>query len=65
MLKLPFGRRARDAEPQAPSEFFAAYCEAERERLRDAGEALDERRFQAAVDLALARLRAIEDEERA
>ena len=65
MMKFPFGRRSRDGDPEPSSVAFAAYCDEQRERLRDAGEPLDEKRFQAAVDLVLARLKGIEREERA
>jgi hypothetical protein len=65
MMKFPFGRRSREGDPEPPSAAFAAYCDEERERMRDAGEPFDEGRFRAAVELALGRLKSIEREERA
>ena len=46
--------------PPSALEFFA-YCEAERDRLRNSGEAFDEALFNAAVDLALRKFRTLED----
>ena len=60
MIKLPFSRKAPEEASIKPSVAFAAYCEAERERRRDTAGGLDEQRFQAALDLALERLRAYE-----
>jgi hypothetical protein len=60
MIKLPFSRKSKDDLDERPVETFTRYCDDERERLRDAGEPFDEARFQAAVDLALARLQARE-----
>jgi len=64
MMKLPFGRKPRESDPEPSSAAFAAYCDEERERLRDAGEPFDEARFQAAVNLVVGRLKGIEREER-
>ena len=44
---------------------FADYCREELERLRDSGGAFDEEEFRAAVDLAIGRLEALENEEKA
>lgn len=66
MIKLSFSRKQTDdpsGDGGRASAAFAAYCRRERERLRDAGEAVDEERFQAAMDLVLDRLRALEIEE--
>lgn len=60
MIKLPFSRKTPLAPLPKPSQAFTAYCEAERERRRDTAEGLDEKRFQAAMDLALERLKALE-----
>jgi hypothetical protein len=65
MMKFPFGRKSREGDPEPSSAAFAAYCDEERERMRDAAEAFDEGRFRAAVDLVLGRLRAMEREEQA
>lgn len=65
MIKLPFNRKSQDATGERPTAAFTAHCAQELERRRDAGDAFDEVRFQAAMDLALARLRAIGEEERA
>jgi len=62
MIKFPFSLKSKDDPNERPSAAFTAYCDAELERLRDAGEVLDEPRFKAAMDLALARLRVIEKE---
>jgi len=45
-----------------PSQEFAAYCESEMERRRNSGEAFDEEAFMAARELALTKLRILEDE---
>lgn len=47
--------------PPSALEFFA-YCEAERDRLRNTGEPFDEAFFNAAVDLALRKFHALEDQ---
>lgn len=60
MIKLPFSRKTQDEPLDRPSVVFAAYGAAERERRRDTAEGLDEKRFQAALDLALQRLQALE-----
>ena len=57
MMKLPFSTKTKDAMNERPSLVFSKYCAEELERRRDAGKALDEQRFQAAVELALERLR--------
>lgn len=46
--------------PPSALEFFA-YCEAERDRLRNTGESFDEALFDAAVDLALRKFHVIEE----
>jgi hypothetical protein len=46
--------------PPSAVEFFA-HCQAERERLRNTGDAFDEPLFNAAVDLALRKFQAIEE----
>jgi len=46
--------------PPSAVEFFA-YCEAERERLRNTGQPFDEAFFNAAVDLALRKFQALEE----
>lgn len=63
MIKLPFSLKSKEDPNERPSEAFAAYCDKELERMRDAGEDFDEARFKAAVELALQRLRAVEEEE--
>ncbi len=60
MIKLPFSRKTQEETLDRPSVVFAAYCAAEQERRRDTAEGLDEKRFQAALDLALERLQALE-----
>ncbi len=60
MIKLPFSRKTNEEPLERPSVIFAAYCAAEQERRRDTAEGLDEKRFQAAMDLALERLQALE-----
>ena len=60
MIKLPFSRKTQDEPLDRPSVAFAAYGAAERERRRDTADGLDEKRFQAALDLALERLQALE-----
>ena len=62
MMKFPFNRKAKEVDLERASSAFVAYCEEQRERWRDADEPLDEGRFQAAVDLALGRLKSIERE---
>jgi hypothetical protein len=62
MIKLPFSRKTPDESLARPSVVFAAYCAMERERRRDTSGGLDERRFQAALDLALERLQALESQ---
>jgi hypothetical protein len=63
MIKFPFSMKSKTGPNELPSTAFAAYCDAELERLRDGGESFDEVRFEAAKDLALTRLRAVEAEE--
>lgn len=63
MIKLPFSRKPTEEASVKSSVAFAAYCKAERERRRDTTAGLDEQRFQAAMDLALERLRAYEAKE--
>jgi hypothetical protein len=63
MIKLPFSLKSKEDPNERPSVAFAAYCDRELERMRDAGEELDEARFRAAMDLALRRLRSAEGEE--
>jgi hypothetical protein len=46
--------------PPSALEFFA-FCEAERDRLRNTGQAFDESLFDAAVDLALRKFKVIEE----
>jgi len=46
--------------PPSALEFFA-YCEVERDRLRNTGEAFDETLFNAAVELALRKFQTIEE----
>jgi hypothetical protein len=65
MIRFPFSRRSKDEEGQPPSAVFAGFCEGELERRRDADEALDERRFRAAMELVIRRLQAMEQENRA
>lgn len=62
MMRLPFGRRSAGPGTQRPSDAFAAWCEEELERRRDAGAEFDEDAFRAAVTLALGRLKARERE---
>ena len=61
MMKLPFNTKAKDQVKELPSVIFSKYCAEELERRRDAGKAVDEQRFQAAVALALERLRQEEE----
>jgi hypothetical protein len=63
MIKLPFSLKSKEDPAARPSVTFASYCNAELERLRDGGEKFDEPRFLAAMELALTRLRTVEDEE--
>jgi len=65
MLKLPFARKPKDEDAERSSVAFADYCREELERLRDSGGAFDEEEFRAAVDLAIGRLEALENEEKA
>lgn len=65
MIRLPFSRRPKDDSPQGPSTAFARYCREELERLRDSGQAFDEERFAAAVELAQSRLKALDEEDKA
>jgi hypothetical protein len=46
-----------------PSSGFEHYCEAELERRKNSGEEFDEAAFLEAVELTVARLRMLEDEE--
>ena len=64
MMKLPFSRKQKDGDAHRPCVAFAEYCREEIERLRDSGDSFAEDEFQAAVDLALTRLRAFEEEEK-
>ncbi|MGD2119523.1 MAG: hypothetical protein PVG66_14270 [Chromatiales bacterium] len=48
-----------------PSRGFTLYCEQELERRRNKGEDFDEEAFRAAVDLTIAKLQMLEDEEEA
>lgn len=57
---IALSRKTQDEHQDRPSVVFAAYAAAERERWRDTAEGLDEKRFQAALDLALERLQALE-----
>ncbi|MEJ2590307.1 MAG: nodulation protein E [Candidatus Thiodiazotropha sp.] len=41
---------------------FLAYCEAERERRKNSGEAFDEAAFDQAVEMVLSKLRVLADE---
>lgn len=63
MIKLSFGRKPRETAAVRPSSGFADYCRDELERLKDSGESFDQAEFQAAVELALERLDALESEE--
>ena len=47
---------------QGTAREFLEYCEEERERRRDSGEAFDEDLYQEAVELVLRRLRHLEQE---
>ena len=60
MIKLPFSRKTQENPPDRPSVVLPAYGAGERERRRDTAEGLDEKRFQAALDLALERPQALE-----
>jgi len=62
MIRLPFVRRPGGEAAQRPSAAFAAWCEVELERRRDAGGDFDEAGFRAAVALAVGRLKAKERE---
>lgn len=46
-----------------PSKGFTYYCEQELERRRNSGEDFDEQAFLAAMDLTIAKLHMLEDEE--
>jgi hypothetical protein len=61
MIRIPFSRNANDED--RPSEAFSNFCRAELERRRDSDSGFDEKRFRAAVDLAVGRLRSIEGTE--
>lgn len=61
MIKLPFSRKPEGKATDRSTVAFLEYCHDELERRRDTGEELDEKGFQAAVDLAVNRLRALED----
>ncbi|MCU0833798.1 MAG: hypothetical protein MUC77_05070 [Chromatiaceae bacterium] len=65
MIRLPFGRKPAGEAAPRPSAAFAAWCEEELERRRDARADFDEPAFRAAVALALGRLKAKEREGRA
>lgn len=45
-----------------PSEVFSAYCEAEFERRRNSGESFDEATYSEAMQLALRKIRQLEEE---
>ena len=47
---------------QSTARDFLEFCEEERERRRDSGEAFDETLYQGAVDMGLRRLRNMEQE---
>ena len=49
-------------DPQGTAREFLDYCEEERERRRDSGEAFDEALYQEAVDMVLRRLSHLEQE---
>ncbi len=53
------------ATHQPVSEAFQGYCEAVFERRRNSEEEFDEEAYREAMELALARLRALEEEGRA
>jgi hypothetical protein len=61
MIKIPFTRTTKGEDNDKASVAFADYCRGELERCRDRGADFDEERFKAAVDLAVARLRAMEE----
>jgi len=63
MIRIPFSRTAKDDDGDKPSEVFSDYCRDELERRRDSGADFDEKRFEAAVALAVGRLRAMEESE--
>jgi len=46
----------------SPSQAFANYCMAEFERRRNSGEAFDEPAYRDAMNLALEKIRALEEE---
>lgn len=60
MIRLPFSRKPKDEGPESPSSAFSAWCREELERRSDAGDAFDEARFRAAMDLAVSRLKTLE-----
>lgn len=62
MIKLPFHRKPKHQDSDKPSVAFESYCHRELERRRDSGAGLDEERFRAAVELAVGRLRVMEEE---
>jgi len=61
MIRIPFGRTTKDGEDEKPSEVFSEYCRDELERRRDTGAGLNEKRFEAAMDLVIKRLRSMEE----
>lgn len=63
MIKIPFSRTSKDGDEDRPSTAFSEYCRDELERRRDSDTEFDEDRFKLAVDLALDRLRAMEESE--
>ncbi len=63
MIRIPFGRPSKGAQTGKVSVVFSDYCRDELERWHDRGEDFDEERFKAAVDLAVNRLRAMEEKE--
>ncbi|MCG6863018.1 MAG: hypothetical protein LJE70_17345 [Chromatiaceae bacterium] len=63
MIRIPFSRTSKDDDSDKPSVAFSEYCRDELERRRDTGVGFDEARFEAAVELAVGRLQAMEDKE--
>jgi hypothetical protein len=51
-----------DEELGASAEEFLAYCDAERERRLNSGEAFDQEAFEQAVQMVLDKLRVLADE---
>lgn len=65
MMRLPFSRKPTGDDGKSADAAFREYCGQELERRRDSGAELDEARFQAAVDLAVGRLREMGREKKA